>query len=104
MQDVHSGVHYYQGETMFVGPRRLSVGSHLLEAELILLACDIKADDIGLKWTGVESDSDGYVNVDSDYKTNMPHVYALGKVTGKTMTPEDAAIAGVKLADRLFQE
>ena len=51
MQDVHSGVHYYQGETMFVGPRRLSVGSHLLEAELILLACDIKADDFGLKWT-----------------------------------------------------
>ena len=51
MQDVHSDVHYYRGETMFVGPRRLSVGSHLLEAELILLACDTKPDDIGLKWT-----------------------------------------------------
>ncbi|CAI8035286.1 Glutathione amide reductase [Geodia barretti] len=101
--DVHSDVHYYHGETMFVGPRRLSVGSHLLEAELILLACDTKPDDIGLKWTGVECDSDGYVNVNSDYKTSMPHVYALGGVTGKTMAQEDAAIAGVKLAERLFQ-
>ena len=36
----------------------------------------------------MESDSDGYVNVNSDYKTIMPHVYALGGVTGKKMTPE----------------
>ena len=51
MQALHSEVHYYEGETMFVGPRRLSVGSHLLEAKLILLALDSEADGIGLKWT-----------------------------------------------------
>ena len=36
----------------------------------------------------MECDSDGYVNVNSDYKTSMPHVYALGGVTGKTMAQE----------------
>ena len=36
----------------------------------------------------VKRDSDGYVTVDSDYKTSAAHIYALGGVTGKEMSEE----------------
>ena len=37
---------------------------------------------------GVKQNSDGYIIVNSEQQTNIPHIYALGTVTGNTLSDE----------------
>ena len=36
----------------------------------------------------MKQNSDGYIIVNSEQKTNIPHIHALGTVTGKTLSDE----------------
>ncbi len=40
---------------------------------------------LGLEAAGIETDSDGYIRVDSRMRTSQKHIYALGDVTGGEM-------------------
>lgn len=55
------------------------VGSHVL----IAVGRQPNTDDLGLDVAGVETDSRGYVVVDDQLRTNVPHIWAMGDCNGK---------------------
>ena len=59
------------------GERRLH-GSHLLVAT----GRRPNTDRLGLELAGVELDEKGYIKVNDELQTNVPHIYALGDVHG----------------------
>src|SRR5438309_12064715 len=59
------------------GPAEVS-GSHLLVA----VGRRPNTDDLGLEKAGVETDSFGFIKVNSRLETNVPGIWALGDVKG----------------------
>lgn len=58
--------------------------------------------DLGLENTGVTLDSEGYINVNPQFETEEPGIFALGDVTGGTELTPVALAEGMNLARRLF--
>jgi glutathione reductase (NADPH) len=58
--------------------------------------------ELGLARAGVAVDPQGYLRVDRLQTTNVPHIHALGDVTGHVPLTPVAIAAGRRLADRLF--
>jgi pyruvate/2-oxoglutarate dehydrogenase complex dihydrolipoamide dehydrogenase (E3) component len=54
------------------------VGSHVLLA----VGRRPNTDDLGLDAAGVKTDSHGYIVVDDELRTNVPHIWALGDCNG----------------------
>lgn len=59
-------------------------------------------EDLKLETAGVETDGKGFVAVDDLQQTNVPHIHALGDVTGRAALTPVAIAAGRRLADRLY--
>ncbi len=57
---------------------------------------------LDLAAAGVETDSAGFIPVDDYQATNVPHIFALGDVTGRAALTPVAIAAGRRLADRLY--
>ena len=55
------------------------VGSHLLLA----VGRQPNTDDLGLDNAGIETDSRGFIVVDDQLRTNVPHIWATGDVNGR---------------------
>lgn len=68
-------------------------GSHVLLA----IGSVPLTDGLGLEAAGVETDA-GYVPVDEWNRTNVPHIYAAGDVTGQMPLSSVATMQGKKLA------
>ena len=60
------------------GPEEI-VASHLLLA----VGRNPNTDDLGLEKAGVETDKRGYITVDDELRTNIPHIWAMGDANGK---------------------
>ncbi len=58
--------------------------------------------DLNLEAAGVETQANGMVPTDSLQNTNVPGIYAIGDITGRTPLTPVAIAAGRKLAARLF--
>jgi pyruvate/2-oxoglutarate dehydrogenase complex dihydrolipoamide dehydrogenase (E3) component len=75
------------------------VGSHVLLA----VGRRPNTDDLGLDAAGVETDAHGYIVVDDELRTNVPHIWALGDCNGRgafTHTSHnDYEIAAANLLD-----
>ena len=59
-------------------------------------------DGLGLDAAGVETDAGGYVPIDHNCVTNVPHIYAAGDVSGKLPLSSVASMQGRKVAERLM--
>ena len=59
---------------------------------------------LNLQAAGIESLKNGIIPVDAFQNTNVPGIYALGDITGKTPLTPVAIAAGRKLAERLFDD
>jgi pyruvate/2-oxoglutarate dehydrogenase complex dihydrolipoamide dehydrogenase (E3) component len=59
------------------------------------------SDDLDLAAAGVEVDQ-GYVPIDHNCVTSVPHIYAAGDVSGKLPLSSVAAMQGRKVAERLM--
>lgn len=57
---------------------------------------------LGLDAAGVRIDARGYVESDKYERTNVPHIYAVGDITGKIELTPVAVAAGRRLSERLF--
>jgi mercuric reductase len=70
----------------------------VLHAERILVATGRRpnTDDIGLERVGVALDSDGYVVVDAELRTNQPHIWAAGDVIGGQRGSQMATPVGAR--------
>ncbi len=58
--------------------------------------------DLNLAAAGVETNPSGFIVTDDFQVTNVPHIYALGDVTGRAALTPVAVAAGRRTADRVF--
>ncbi len=70
------------------------------EADVVLMGVGRRPNTAGLDLdrTGVETDRRGFVVVDDQLRTNVPHVYAIGDVTGRTLLAHVASHQGLVAA------
>ncbi len=73
---------------------RKAVGSHVLLA----IGSIPNSDGLGLAEAGVKTDG-GYVTVDHNCRSNLPHVYAAGDLSGRLPLSSVAAMQGRKIAE-----
>ncbi|TNE52182.1 MAG: glutathione-disulfide reductase [Deltaproteobacteria bacterium] len=59
-------------------------------------------DQLGLEEVGVVRDDNGFIRVNEYEDTDVPHIHAVGDVTGRIQLTPVAIAAGRKLSDRLF--
>jgi dihydrolipoamide dehydrogenase len=58
-----------------------------------------RSDSLGLESAGVASDEAGFVTVDSQQRTSVPHIYAIGDLTGPPMLAHKATHEGKVAAE-----
>ena len=64
------------------------------DAALVAVGRRPNADAIGIEAAGVELDGAGFVRVDAERRTNVPHVFAIGDVAGAPMLAHKAMHEG----------
>lgn len=79
-------------------------GEHL-EVDLVLYATGRrpKLDGLGLENTQVTLDSKGFIEVDEEYQTTDPAIFAIGDVTDTIQLTPVALAEGMALARRLYR-
>ena len=77
---------------------RHAAGSHALLAVGSLP----NSEHLGLDAAGVEVDAGGYVVVNHNLQSNVPHVYAAGDLSGKLPLSSVAAMQGRKIAEHVM--
>ena len=70
--DIEAGVDCQSGDPAVIG-------SHVLLA----VGRRPNTDDLGLEAAGVERDAQGYIVVDDELRTSVPHIWALGDCNGR---------------------
>jgi glutathione reductase (NADPH) len=77
----------------------------ILETDLVLYATGRRPNikGLGLETTQVSLDSQGFVEVDKDYQTTDPSIFAIGDVTDTMQLTPVALAEGMALARRLFK-
>lgn len=73
---------------------RVAEGSHVLLA----IGSIPNSEELGLEAAGVESDG-GYVKVDHNCRSNVPHIYAAGDLSGRLPLSSVASTQGRKIAE-----
>ena len=73
---------------------RIARGSHVLLA----IGSIPNSDGLGLENAGVE-EKWGYVNIDHNCKSSVPHIYAAGDLSGKLPLSSVASMQGRKIAE-----
>ena len=76
----------------------------VLEADLVLAATGRTpaSGGMGLEAAGVRLADDGAVVVDGEYRTSVPHIFAVGDVTGRVQLTPVAIAEGMCVARNLF--
>lgn len=79
-------------------------GEILSDLDQVLWAVGRTANTRGLNLesSGVSCDKNGAIVTDEWQATNVPHIFAVGDITGKAQLTPVAIAAGRRLADRLF--
>jgi pyruvate/2-oxoglutarate dehydrogenase complex dihydrolipoamide dehydrogenase (E3) component len=77
---------------------RAAKGSHALLA----IGSVPNSEGLGLDTAGVTVDAGGYVPVDELCRTNVPHIYAAGDLSGKLPLSSVAAMQGRRIAEHLL--
>ncbi len=77
--------------------------SRVLEADRLLSAIGFapRLEGYGLDAIGVQTTDRGAIQIDGRGRTNIPHVYAIGDVTGKLMLAHTAEAMGIVAAETL---
>jgi dihydrolipoamide dehydrogenase len=78
-------------------------GAEAIECDRVLLAAGRVplTQNIGLESIGLETDKRGFLEVDANYQTKIPGVYALGDVIGGAMLAHKAMEEGVVCVERM---
>ncbi|MCY3807709.1 MAG: FAD-dependent oxidoreductase, partial [bacterium] len=87
--DVHT-----DGVAVRCNDGRVAEGTHALLA----VGAIPNSEHLGLAAAGVES-VDGYVTIDHNCRSSVPHIYAAGDLSGKALLSSVAAMQGRKIAE-----
>ncbi len=81
-------------------------GSYEIEVDCLLVAIGRVAntENLGLNNARVQLDKRGFIEVDSEWKTNIEGIYAIGDVIGGAMLAHKGSEEGVALAERLVDQ
>ncbi len=71
-----------------------------VDKALIAIGVQPNSEDLGLEAVGVQTER-GYVIVDSQMQTNIPHIYAIGDVTGKLALAHVGSAQGIIAAESI---
>ena len=74
---------------------RVAIGSHVI----IAIGSIPNSQGLGAEAAGVELDGGGYVMVDHNLRSSVPHIYAAGDLSGKLPLSSVAAMQGRKIAE-----
>jgi pyruvate/2-oxoglutarate dehydrogenase complex dihydrolipoamide dehydrogenase (E3) component len=77
---------------------RAPAGSHALMA----IGSIPNSERLGLESAGVKVDAGGYVPVDQACRTNVPHVYAAGDLSGRLPLSSVASMQGRRIAEHVM--
>ena len=69
---------------------------------VLAIGSEPNVESLNLQAAGVELDSRGYINIDEYCRTNVPHIYAAGDVSGKLPLSSVASMQGRKIAEHLM--
>ena len=85
------------GVTVLCDDGRIAEGSHALLA----IGSVPNSDGLGLENAGVEQQW-GYVEIDADCRSSVPHIFAAGDLSGKLPLSSVASMQGRKIAETLM--
>ena len=77
-----------------------------LNGEVVLVAVGRRPFTEGLQLSriGIEADKRGFINIDSNFRTAQPHIFAIGDVIEGTMLAHRASAEGVAVVESLKGE
>ncbi|NOX29185.1 MAG: FAD-dependent oxidoreductase [Actinobacteria bacterium] len=84
--------------TVICSDGRVAKGSHALLA----IGSVPNSDNLGLETAGVQLNEWGYVDVDHNLVSSVPHIYAAGDISGRLPLSSVASIQGRKIAEHLM--
>ncbi|MFO7899094.1 MAG: dihydrolipoyl dehydrogenase [Planctomycetota bacterium] len=104
--NVHTGTRVEGLDTSGEGVAvELSDGGTLhAEKALVAVGRKLNSDNVGLENTGVEIGDDHAVVIDEHCRTSVPHIYAIGDVTGKILLAHLASRQGIVAAEHATGE
>lgn len=73
--------------------------SDLFDLVLVAIGRTPNGDQIGADQAGVEVDDKGFINVDKQQRTNVPHIFAIGDIVGQPMLAHKASHEGKVAAE-----
>lgn len=78
-------------------------GEKTLEAEQALVAIGFRPNsrDLGLEEVGVKVNERGFVEINEKMQTSLPHIYAIGDLTGKLMLAHVGSAMGIVAAENI---
>lgn len=79
-----------------------NVGMEGLDQVIYAIGRHPELDGLRLDNAGIELDEEGFIDTDLYQYTNVPHIFALGDVTGRAPLTPVAIAAGRRLADRIY--
>ncbi|HEX7390448.1 MAG TPA: glutathione-disulfide reductase [Acidiphilium sp.] len=105
-----NGVHLHPGhsplhiETHGPALRLTTSRNATIEGDCVFLATGRKPNvaGLGLEHAGVETATNGAIPIDAGFRTNVPHIFAIGDVTDRLNLTPVATAEGHALADTLF--
>ena len=70
-------------------------------ADVVLVAVGRKpnTDELGLEQVGIQKDERGFIKVDKQLRTSVPHIYAIGDVAGGALLAHKASYEGKVAAE-----
>lgn len=68
---------------------------------LVTIGRSPNSDGIGLEKTGVKLDSKGFILIDAQRRTNVPHLYAVGDIAGQPLLAHKGSKEGMIAAEAL---
>ncbi|MBY8858497.1 dihydrolipoyl dehydrogenase [Nocardia sp. CA2R105] len=94
------------GITEAAGALRVAVGgpqAREVDADVVLVGVGRRPNTaaLDLDVAGIDTDARGFIPVDDQMRTGVPHVYAIGDVTGKALLAHVASHQGLTAADAI---
>ena len=94
------------GITEAAGALRVAVGgprAREVDADVVLVGVGRRPNTaaLDLDVAGIDTDARGFIPVDDQTRTGVPHVYAIGDVTGKALLAHVASHQGLTAADAI---
>jgi dihydrolipoamide dehydrogenase len=76
-------------------------GAKMIDADRVLVTIGRRpnTEGLGLAAAGIQADDQGFLRVDRQMRTNVPHVFAIGDVTGQPFLAHKASKEGLVAAE-----